>query len=118
MRGNRVKLSNVPLGAWIFASVALLGGLAAVVVLSLSHADTTDTFRFLNLAWNAVQIVATGGAVVYAGAAARNSQDAAEQTNGLLDEERHNIAQDAAQKAIASYVAQNKSYIAQNGETL
>jgi hypothetical protein len=85
VRGNRVNLKNVPLGAWIFASVAVAGALAALVVLSVSDADTTEYWRFLNFAWNGFQILAVSGGVVYAGAAARNSEKAAEQTNGTLD---------------------------------
>jgi hypothetical protein len=86
VRGNRVNLKNVPVGAWIFASVALLGALTALVVLGVSGADTTEYWRFLNFAWNGFQILAMSGTVVYAGAAARNSQQAAEQTNGALDD--------------------------------
>jgi hypothetical protein len=85
MRGNRVNLKNVPLGAWIFVSVAVLGALGALVVLSVSGADTADYWRFLNFAWNGLQLLAVSGGVVYAGAAARNSQQAVEQTNGSLD---------------------------------
>jgi hypothetical protein len=80
-----VNLKNVPLGAWIFASIAVLGALGALVALSLSGADTADYWRFLNFAWNGFQILAVSGGVVYAGAAARNSEKAAEQTNGTLD---------------------------------
>jgi hypothetical protein len=80
-----VNLKNVPVGAWVFASVAVAGALAALVALSISGADTTEYWRFLNFAWNGFQLLAVSGGVVYAGAAARNSQQAAEQTNGALD---------------------------------
>jgi hypothetical protein len=85
MRGNRVNLKNVPLGAWIFASVAVLGALGALVALSVSGADTADYWRFLNFAWNGFQLLAVSGGVVYAGAAARNSEKAAGALNGELD---------------------------------
>jgi hypothetical protein len=103
MGGNRVNLKNVPIGAWVFASIAVLGALGALVVLNLGHADTTDYWRFLNFAWNGFQLLAGTGAVVYAGAAARNSQKAVQQTNGLLEEERKQIAADAADAAVAAY---------------
>jgi peptidoglycan/LPS O-acetylase OafA/YrhL len=106
MRGNRVNLKNVPAGAWIFASVAVLGGLGALVALSLAHADTTDYWRFLNFAWNGFQLLAVSGGVVYAGAAARNSEKAVHQTNGLLDGERKKIALDAAAAALEAYKAE------------
>lgn len=85
MKGNRVDLKNVPLGAWVFASVAVLGALGALVFLSATGADTSDYWRFLNFAWNGLQLLAVSGGVVYAGAAARNSQQAVQQTNGSLD---------------------------------
>lgn len=85
MRGNRVNLKNVPIGAWVFASVAVIGALGALVALSISGASTTDYWRFLNFAWNGLLLLATSGGVVYAGAAARNSEKAVQQTNGSLD---------------------------------
>ena len=96
MRGNRVNLKNVPIGAWVFASVAVLGALGALVFLSASGADTSDYWRFLNFAWNGFQLLAVSGGVVYAGAAARNSEKAVEQTNGTLDAR----IQDGVQKAL------------------
>lgn len=103
MRGNRVNLKNVPLGAWILAAVAVVGAFAALCVLSATGASTTDYWRLLNFMWNGLQLLAVGGGVVYAGAAARNSQTAAEQTNGILDAERKQIAEDAAAAAVAAY---------------
>lgn len=85
MRGNRVDLKNVPLGAWVFASITVLGMLGALVTLSVSGADTTQFWRLLNVAGNLAGILAGTGSVVYAGAAARNSQAAVQQTNGNLD---------------------------------
>lgn len=85
MRGNRVDLKNVPLGAWIFASVTVLGLLGGLVILNVSGTSTAEFWRFLNVLSNFVGILAGTGSVVYAGAAARNSQRAVEQTNGNLD---------------------------------
>jgi hypothetical protein len=102
-KGNAVNLKNVPTGAWIFASVAVLGALGALVVLQVSGQDTTNYWRLLNFAWNGLLLVATGGSVIYSGAAAKNSQDAKEQTNGLLTAERQQIARDAAAAAVAAY---------------
>jgi hypothetical protein len=103
MRGNRVDLRNVPIGAWVFASVALLSVIGGLVVLDLTGANTADFWRLLNLIFNAVGILSGTGSLVYAGAAARNSQKAAEQTNGVLGEERQQIARDAAAAAVAQY---------------
>lgn len=85
MRGNRVDLKNVPLGAWIFASITVLGLLAGMVILNVSGAGTTDFWRLLNLLGNLAGVLAGTGSLVYAGAAARNSQAAVQQTNGNLD---------------------------------
>lgn len=105
MRGNRVDLKNVPIGAWIFASVTVAGALAALVALNISGQDTTDYWRFLNFAFNGLMLLAGSGSLVYAGAAARNSQKAVEQTNGVMAADRAAIAEDAAAKAVAAYRA-------------
>lgn len=85
MRGNRVDLKNVPLGAWVFASITVVGLIAGVVILNVSGAGTTDFWRLLNLLGNLAGVLAGTGSLVYAGAAARNSQAAVQQTNGNLD---------------------------------
>jgi hypothetical protein len=105
MGRNSVDLKNVPVGAWVFASVAVAGAFAALVVLNLSGADSTDYWRLLNFLWNGLQLLAVGGTALYAGAAAKNSQKAVEQTNGVQAAERQQIADDAARKAVAAYKA-------------
>jgi hypothetical protein len=85
MKGERVDLKNVPTGAWIFASTAVIAILGGLVVLSVSHTSTTDFWRLLNLLFNLAGVVAGSGGLVYAGAAARNSQAAAQRLNGGLD---------------------------------
>lgn len=100
MRGNRVNLKNVPVGAWVFLSTGLVAVIAAYVVMPLTGADAADLRSFINQLINLGTLVAAGGSVVYAGAAAKNAQDTKEQTNGLLDDERRQIAQDAAAEAL------------------
>lgn len=80
-----VRLKNVPTAAWVCITVGFLGVLAALVTMSAIGADTTELTRFLNLAMNGAMLLVGGAGTVYAGAAARNAQEAAEQTNGQLE---------------------------------
>jgi hypothetical protein len=84
MRG-KVDLKNVPTGAWVFASTAVVALVAGFVLLTINGADTAElrwlVLTLLNVGGGAASI----GGLVYAGAAARNSQVAAQQTNGDLD---------------------------------
>ena len=66
--------------AFAFASVV-----AAFTILSINGADTGDFRAFLNTVMNLVTVVLSGGALVAAGAAAKSSANAEEQTNGSLD---------------------------------
>jgi hypothetical protein len=96
-------MKNVPLGAWIFASVAVLAIVAGFVVLGVTGADSSE------LRWVVLTILNVGGGlssvggIVYAGAAARNARTAAEQTNGKHDDELQEIADRAAVKVIQAY---------------
>lgn len=85
IRGNRVDLSKVPMGAWIFATAAVLALVGGFVVLAVNGSDSSElrwlVLTLLNVGGGAASV----GGLVYAGAAARNSQVAAEQTNGALD---------------------------------
>ena len=80
-----VTLKNVPLGAWIFATAAILALVAGFVVLAVNGSDTSElrwlVLTLLNVGGGAASV----GGLVYSGAAARNAQVAAEQTNGALD---------------------------------
>jgi hypothetical protein len=105
MRGNRVNLKNVPLGAWIFASVAVVTIVAAYVIMPLTGADPAQLRSLINQVLNIGTLVAAGGTAIYSGAAARNSEKTVEQTNGVLDAERTAIAQEAATQAVAEYIA-------------
>ena len=105
MRGNRVNLKNVPTGGWVFMTVAFLAVIAAYVVMPLTGADGSDLRSLINQLINLGTLVAAGGSVVYSSAAAKNAQDAKEQTNGLLDAERRKIAQEA----VAAYAASLQS---------
>lgn len=89
MRGNAVNLKNVPTGAWIFASVALLAMFGSIVAVSITGHDSSDV-RWLILGLLNLGGILTGvSSTVYAGAAAKNAQDAKEQTNGQLDDRIH-----------------------------
>lgn len=81
-----VALKNVPTAAWVCLTLAFLGVLAALVVLSVTGTPADELWTLLNRVANFGGLLLGGGSVVYAGAAARNSQQAAEQTNGALDE--------------------------------
>lgn len=78
-------MKNVPIGAWIFATVALVALVAGFVLLTINGADTAElrwlVLTLLNVGGGAASV----GGLVYSGAAARNAQVAAEQTNGALD---------------------------------
>jgi hypothetical protein len=81
-----VALKNVPTAAWWFLTVAFVAVVAAFVVLGVTGTDAAEFRGFLNVVSNLAGLLLGGGAVVYSGAAAKNSQQAAEQTNGALDE--------------------------------
>src|ERR1700755_3349063 len=106
MRGNRVSLKNVPTGAWIFATAALVVSFASVVILSVFGKDTSDV-RWLILALLNASGTLTGiASTVYSGAAAKNAQQAVEQTNGVQATERQAIANAAALRAVALHKAE------------
>lgn len=80
-----VDLKNVPTAAWVCITLAFLGVTAAFVILAVTGADAAEFRGFLNIFANLGGLLLGGGSVVYAGAAARNSQRTVEQTNGALD---------------------------------
>lgn len=94
--GGKVDLKNVPTAAWVCITLAFLGVTTAFVVLAVVGADSTEFRGFLNIVANLASILLGGGSVIYAGAAARNAQVTREQTNGLLDTEREEVARAAA----------------------
>lgn len=110
MRGNKaVDLRNVPIGAWIFASVATVAVIGSFVVMGINGADTAELRWVVLTVLNLGGGLASVGGVVYSGAAARNAEVAVKQTNGLHDEERTAIAIDAARAAVAEYAAAGKA---------
>lgn len=80
-----MDLKSVPNMVWVFLTVSFLGVITALVVLSATGSDATEFRSFLNLVMNAVMLIISGSGALYAGAAAKNAQDAKEQTNGALD---------------------------------
>lgn len=85
MKGPTVNLKAVPTAVWACCTLAFLGCVAAVVVMAVTGTDATEFRSFLNTVLNFGALLVSGGGAVYAGAAARNSQVAREQTNGALD---------------------------------
>jgi hypothetical protein len=81
-----ILMRNVPLGAWIFASVALLGLLASVVVLAVTGSDTSELRWLILTILNATTTFASIGGAIYGGSAAVKANQAAEQTNGHLED--------------------------------
>lgn len=84
MRG--VTLRNVPSVVWVCVTLAFLGVLTALVVMAAIGADSSELTRFLNLVMNTAILIVGGAGAVYSGAAAKSAQDAAQQTNGQLDQ--------------------------------
>jgi hypothetical protein len=72
-------LSKIPTPVWVCITVAFLATIGAFVFLSYTDSDAAEFRGFLNIVMNLANLVVTGGALAYAGVAAR-------QTNGGLDE--------------------------------
>lgn len=96
-------MKNVPLGAWIFASVALVAVIGGFVTMGVTGADTAELRWLVLTILNAGAGLASVGGIVYSGAAARNAKTAVEQTNGKHDAELQEIADRAAVQVIKAY---------------
>jgi len=72
-------LKKIPVAAWVCITVAFVTVVVAFVVLSANGSDSTEFRSFLNTVMNLAGLLLTGGAVAFAGQAAK-------QTNGGLDE--------------------------------
>lgn len=85
MRGFVVNKAPNPVlvGAITVVILSVLGCLTFLVWLGK---DTASVFQMVNLLIGALSTFSAAGAMVYAGAAARQSDKAVEQTNGQLDE--------------------------------
>lgn len=83
--GTKLDLRNVPAVAWYCFTVVFVAVLAGIVVLSVTGSDLTEFKSILNIVGNFAAVALSGGSVLLAGAAAKNSQDTKEQTNGQLD---------------------------------
>lgn len=98
--GDIVK--NAP-NAIIWAVVIVfLGVVAAFVTLAVTGSSSDDFRSFLNTVLNIGALVLSGGGVVAASAAAKSAHQAVQQTNGLADAERADIAKRAASEALAA----------------
>lgn len=100
MRGNRVNLKNVPTGAWVTMCVAIVSVVAAYVVMPLTGADGTELRSLINQLINLGTLIAAGGSVIYSGAAAKNAQDAKDQTVGKSTARDRAIAETAARAVL------------------
>lgn len=76
---NGVDVKNVPGVVWICATVTVISIVAAFVILGTTGADATEFRSFLNTVMNAASVLLSGGAFIFAGASAK-------QTNGQLTE--------------------------------
>ncbi len=81
-----ILMRNVPVGAWVFASVALLGLLASFVVLSITGSDSSELRWLILTILNATTTFASIGGAIYGGSAAVKANQAADQTNGQLEQ--------------------------------
>lgn len=73
-----MQLSRIPAAAWVCITVAFVAVIGAFTYLSAVGADGTEFRSFLNTVVNLVTLLVSGGAVAFAGQAAK-------QTNGDLD---------------------------------
>lgn len=79
-------LKTVPNAVWFCVTAVILGILASFVVLSLQGADATELRTFLNTLVNFGALLFGGIGAVAGSAAAINSKQAADQTNGPINE--------------------------------
>lgn len=96
-------MKNVPIGAWVFASVAVVAVLGSFVAMGIAGGDTAELRWVVLTILNAGAGLASVGGIVYSGAAARSAQTAVEQTNGKSDRELQEIADRAAVQVIQAY---------------
>jgi Kef-type K+ transport system membrane component KefB len=76
---NGVDVKNVPGIVWVCATVTIVAIIGSFVILGVTGADATEFRSFLNTIMNAATVLLSGGAFVFAGASAK-------QTNGVLDD--------------------------------
>lgn len=100
-------MKNAPNSVIYSVAAVFVAIIAAFVVLAVTGSSSEDFRAFLNTVLNIGSVILSGGAVVAAGAAAKSSATAVEQTNGLAEAERHDIAQKAASAALAQHAAEN-----------
>ena len=81
--------------------IIILSVIIGFTVLSALGADTTEFSRFANSLMNAVGLVISAGGGLAAVAAARTSARTEDQTNGVLSKRVPDVAEQAADRAIA-----------------
>lgn len=82
--GEVVK--NVPNALYWVVGVCFVAILAAFVILSATGSSTDDLTKFLNTVLNIASALLGGGGLLFGAAAARSAHQAAEQTDGKLDD--------------------------------
>lgn len=85
------------------AGVLLLTTLVGFTVLIYAGKDVTEFRSLINTVINFVTLAIASIGTVAATGAARSSSKTEEQTNGLMDAERDDIAKKAAARAVALY---------------
>lgn len=102
----RAMFKNAPNSVIWAVVIAFLGVVGAFVSLSIAGADTADFRAFLNTVMNLVTVILSGGALVAAGAAAKSSANAEEQTNGSLDKK----IEDSVRRAVSTPVPAKRQF--------
>ncbi len=79
------RLATPPTVLVLCGTVVLLGLTGSFTVLAFYGRDSTTLFQLVNVLMNLVNLVVSGGAIVYAGSADRKAGVAVQQTNHSLD---------------------------------
>ena len=95
---NGVSLKNVPNIVWVCLTAVMLALITAFVVLAVTGTSAAEFRSFLDTVFNFVLVLLSGSGLVFAGVAAKNAQDAKEQTNGGLEERMKSATLDALQQ--------------------
>lgn len=108
---NGVDMKNVPNAVWYCVTAVIISLMVAFVVLGVTGADATEFRSFLNTVLNFASVLLGGGAFAFAGAAAKQADTAAKQTNGILDQRiQHAITQALASQSVDSNAAVQTTY--------
>lgn len=100
---NGVDVKNVPGIVWVCATITLIAIFGSFVALAIVGADATEFRSFLNTIMNAATVLLSGGAFVFAGATAK-------QTNGALNEKIRAAVLEVKESTEASAASTAQAY--------